>query len=160
MPDKCTFWAKRGAADLQVMVLLITSLAGRSDEWSYWWKMRFYATRRAVVWQTAVRNSWSLLMKLVINYFFKWENVLLSLPCARSPGNMLHRTMLLCVVEQEWSIQAHWFSLWEWLSLHCTIIIAQMRHLKVNILLNKLLSGILLSRSYQAMTMGLQRSRQ
>lgn len=130
-------------------------------ERSHWWKMRFYATW-AVVQRAAVRNSWSVLMKLVMSYCFKWQNVLLSLPTphARSPDNVLRRTLSLCSVEQEWSAQAHWFSFREWLWLRRTIIIAQMRHLKVNIHLNKVLSGILLSCCYQAMTMGLQRSRQ
>lgn len=96
--NKHTFWAKQGAAELQVMVLLITSPAVYSDDWSYWWKMRFYATRRVVLWQTGVRNSWSVLMKLMMNYCFKWQNVLLS--CARSPGNVLRRTLLLCVAER------------------------------------------------------------
>lgn len=101
-------------------------------------------------------------MKLVMSYCFKWQNVILSLltPRARSPDSMLRWTLSLCSVEQEWSAQAHWFSFGEWLSLHRTIIIAQMRHLKVNIHLNKVLSGILLSCCYQTMTMGLQRSRQ
>lgn len=109
----------------------------------------------------AVRNNWSVLMELVMSYCFKWQNVLLSLltPRARSSDNMLRRTLSLCSVEQEWSAQAHWFSFREWLSLHRTIIIAQTRHLNVNIHLNKVLSGILLSCCYQAMTMGLQRSR-
>lgn len=101
-------------------------------------------------------------MKPVMTYCFKWQNVLSSLltPRARSPDNVLRRTLSLCSVEQEWSAQAHWFSFGEWLSLHRTIIIAQMRHLKVNIHLNKVLSGILVSGCYQAMTMGLQRRRQ
>lgn len=130
-------------------------------ERGHWWKMQFYATR-AVALQTAVRNSWSVLMKLLMNYCFEWQNMLLSLPTprARSPDNVLRRTLSLHGVEQEWSAQAHWFSLGERLSLRRTIIIAQMRHLKVNIHLNKVLSGILLSCSHQAMTMGLQRSGQ
>lgn len=159
---KRTFWAHRGAAELQVMVLLITSPAVCSDECSNWWKMRLYAAGWTVVWQTALRNSWSVLMKLVMNYFFKWQNMLLSLAKlpARSPGNVLCWKLLLCAVEQEWSVQAHWFSIEEWLLLCHTIIIAQMRHLKVNIHLNTVVSGILLSCNHQAMAMGLQRSGQ